>query len=210
MISPGAYGQKKITVTVEDRVLVSPDKYFLRIICMTPNILTAAGMENEPYLPKDSIADIVRQIRQVRIIERPASPDEEALRDYVDVLHVEAYGPEAYRELTAKLDRKAVIVVEDYQVENFDQYESALIDKMIERARVMALEEAAESGRELKKYLGYEEVKEEPKTPDNDQPQGGFAVLKQTFIDANYRGYFFNEEDQIVVEKKLRVRFSLK
>ncbi|WP_215224020.1 hypothetical protein [Echinicola shivajiensis] len=216
MISAEVNGQNKHTVTIEDQILIFPSRFSLRVNCVSSNILAKKWMGGEEYVSKDSVLKILGEIELLKIIEAPNDSIDKSMRRYLDVIYVEAKGIKPYNELKEKLHLKALILVEEYHVNNFNQLESSLIDKMIEDAKIIAIRELAENGKEINKILSYEEVKElseatETYEEEALQNEEGFALLiGDKFIEENYQGHLINELGQIVLKKKLQVNFEIK
>lgn len=212
MILAEMNGQNKYTVTIEDQILISPSKFSLRINCVSSNILAKKWMEGEKYISKNSVLKTLNKIEHVNIVETPKGSIDKSLQGYFDVLYVDAIGIKPFKELKEKLHLKAIIIVEEYHVDTFKQHESSLIDKMIEDAKLIAVRELSENGKEITKILNYEEIKKLSETTETDVeevPQNGFATLKEKFIEANYQGHLINEMGQIVLKKKLQVNFEI-
>lgn len=202
--------QKFHTVTVADEILVAPSGYTLRIMCMAPGILAKKWAGFGAYLSRDSVLVLLRDIPQIRIVEAPDTAPYVDVQDYLEVIYVEAMGITAYREVTRRLAGKASILVEAYHVDDLEWYEAELIDRLLERAQALANSELMARGKTVGNIKDYGEPKEAGKSTEQEPQTGSLgALLSQKFEDANYRGYFFNDEEELVVKKELVVRFRV-
>ena len=209
MITAGMNGQNKHTVTIEDQILISPSKFNLKIICASSSILSQQWMEGECSISKDSILNILDGIENANIAESPKESIDKSLQEYLDVLYVDAIGIKPYQEVKERLYLKAMVMVEEYHVDDFGQHESSLIDKMIEDAKLIATEGLAKHGKELKNILYFKEMNEDTNADVEMEHRSGFSFLKEKFIEANYQGHQINELGQIVLRKKIQVFFEI-
>lgn len=204
-------GQNTHSVTIEDQQIILPNRYSIKINCVATNILNKSWMKEESYLSKDSVLQILNAMNKVEIKEDTTSSTN-ASSKYLDILYVEVTGNDAFRNLKSKIGFRTPMMVEEYHVKNFEQHENSLVDKMLKEAHEIATKELQTQGKKIVKLLNYKEIDESNKmkeSRDDQLAKGGFAVLKEKFIEANYKGYPINELGQILCKKKLNVNFEI-
>ena len=202
-------GQNIHTVTLEDEILLTPNKYSIKFNCVSSNILNKSWMKEENYLSKDSVIQILNKIKNIEIVNYPMDSTKNSINQYLDILYVEANGIIAYQTLKEKIAFKVPFNVENYHVNDFEEYEKNLIKMMLKNAE----QEAIKQGIEIDELLNYREVSELNEIGEDNNSENairGFGALKEKFIEANYKGHLINDSGQIVLKKKLNVNFRVK
>jgi len=206
-------GQNQHTVTIEKQLLVSPSQFSLSIKCPSLNILYKPAMEGESFISKDSVIAILNTIEHVNITTNIEKVKDQSRNDYLDEMRVEVYGISALQELRTKLHLKAIVGVEIYHVDDFKNYESKLISKMLSEGQQIATEEISKHNKEVGEMLEYKELEvfgADSNETEIQKSNSGFSVLKEKYIAPTYDGHLINEKGQIVLKKKLQIVFEVK
>ena len=205
-------GQNEYTVIIEDQILISPDMYSLKISCVSSNVLEKPWMKGEKYISKDSVLKILDEIEGVKIVANPNELIDTSIQELLDIVHVDAIGTQSYQAIKKKLFMRAVVLLEEIHIELFEQHESNLIEKLIDDAKLMVNQELEKYGKKVKKVLNFKEVKEnieEANTGIEKETYSGFTVLKAKFIEYHNQGHPINDMGQIVMKKKIEVKFEI-
>lgn len=205
-------GQNIYSITIEDQQIISPIRYSIRIKCVANSILSESWMKEENHLTKDSVLCILNNLERVEIKDNLTDSTNTSLSEYLDILYLEVNGNDAFRNLKSKIAFRAPMIVEEYHVKNFEQHENSLVKKMLKKAHEIVTTKLQAQGKKIVQLLNYEDIVEsnEVKESIDDQlAKGGLAVLKEKFIEANYKGHPINDLGQIVLKKKLYVNFKI-
>lgn len=203
-------GQSNYTIIIEDQFIVEPNKFSLKINCLSSKIPAKQWIEKESYISKDSVISLLQQIGNVKIMIAPSDQTTEPISEYLDVISVEVSGINTYQVLMDQLRYKAMILVDEYHVEDFEKHEALLIDRIINQAQNMVSDTLETSGRTIEKLISYEEVNESIERKNPISTSGDFGILKESFVEANYKGHMVNSQGQIVLKKKLKVTYLVK
>lgn len=202
-------GQNIHTVTLEDQILVTPYKYTIKFNCVSSNILNKSWMKGENYISKDSVIQILNNIKNIEIKNSPTDSTKNSISQYLDTLYVEANSIIAYQTLKKTIGSKVPFNVEEYHINDFEEYEKNLIQRMLKNAE----SEVKKQGIEIDELVDFEEIpasKETVEDNNRENANGGFRALKEKFIEAHYNGHLINDSGQIVLKKKLNVNFKIK
>lgn len=203
-------GQSNYTIIIEDELIVEPNKFSLKINCLSSKIPAKQWIEKESYISKDSVISLLQEIGNVKIMIAPSDHTTEPISEYLDVISVEVSGINTYQVLMDRLRYKAMILVDEYHVEDFEKHEAQLIDRIINQAQHMVSDTLETSGRAIEKLISYVEVNESIERKPPISASGDFGILKESFVEANYKGHLVNSKGQIVLKKKLKVTYLVK
>jgi len=200
--------QNEHIVIVEDQILISPDDYTVKISTVSNNILSKNWMKQESYLSKEVVVELINDVEHVNIVNNVKSKEQE----FIDIWHVQVKGKAAYQKLRKKLKGKAALVLESTHVNNFNEYEYNLTDKLLKHAKTIANKNAITKGKQINRLIAYEEVEDKTELElaiDNENISMGFATLKEKFVEYNHQGHSIDDDGNIVLKKKIKVSFEM-
>jgi hypothetical protein len=196
------------TITIAGQALISPNKFIIKFNCVSADLMNRSFIQVENLLSKEALTQILNDIEEVKVIDLPKDLLDDKVEKHLNQVYAEVLTIRSFQTLKEELACKIPFEVVKYEVENFEEHEIELIEKLIGDAKRKVLEIIEKDGKALGEMLSYQEISKSKSRKDG-KPKRGFALLKEEFIEDNYKGYLINGKGEVVLNKRLMVFFEI-
>lgn len=194
-------GQQVVEIVLEDELLIFPDKLLIRLNIINNKRSNQVLKEFQLLNTKEVVKEL-SEINQIKVVDSKSSEE----NDFFNFVYLEVFDKETFLKLQTNILRKVPYIIQKIEVYNFDEYEDKLEKVFLEESKKVL----QKKGLKLLNLISIEILKEKGKPEEHhfvDKEKMNFHdILKQPFVELNYKGFSLNRNKEIVFNKKVKIK----